>query len=171
MDQRFHQRQVEGQGIADQIAFWTGRESLGGCELLLFDEAGRKLLVDGDALISEAPQDGQHYARKDGAWIEIPDMPAGGGGGGSSGDGTPGPPGPQGLKGDSGVQGAQGIRGPQGEQGPEGPMGPRGYQGPQGEPGADFPDAPTDGGLYVRCNGAWVEIQIPQTIDEIGETI
>jgi hypothetical protein len=31
--------------------------------------------------------------------------------------------------------------------------------GPQGEPGAvSFPDAPADGKLYARRDGAWVEI-------------
>ena len=47
-------------------------------------------------------------------------------------------------------------------------MGPQGPQGPKGDPGDLFPDAPNDGKLYARRNGAWVEIVIPGSIDDIG---
>lgn len=98
--------------------------------------------------------------------------------------GEPGPQGPQGETGPQGAQGEIGVTGPpgpQGEQGVDGapghdgamglpgPEGPQGPQGPQGEPGVTFPDAPSDGKMYVRKDGAWVEIILPATIDAIGE--
>jgi hypothetical protein len=43
--------------------------------------------------------------------------------------------------------------GPTGPRGPTGPTGPTGATGP-----VSFPDAPSDGHMYVRQNGAWVEM-------------
>jgi hypothetical protein len=69
--------------------------------------------------------------------------------------GATGPAGPQGVQGDQGPTGATGPQGATGATGPEGPIGP---EGPQGNPGTSFPDAPSDGQVYGRQNGAWVPL-------------
>lgn len=64
--------------------------------------------------------------------------------------------GPQGPQGERGIQGLPGI---QGERGPIGPIGPAGPQGPQGPKGEDgIGEAPKDGLLYGRKNGAWSKV-------------
>jgi len=223
------QRQLEGNGMPDQVAVWSFSHTLDGSEDLIFDRNGGRLLVRGKALVPDAPRDGRTYGRRDAAWIEIAKI-VGGGGGGSTGDGSgdgtqgpPGPPGPQGPagpagpKGDTGPQGIQGTAGPAGAQGDAGPQGNTGPQGPKGDTGATgtqgpagpqgatgntgatgapglsgpagptavsantpnmaalgtdgllfVADAPRDGKMYVRQNGAWVAVTIPQTIDAIG---
>lgn len=37
-------------------------------------------------------------------------------------------------------------------------QGPPGMDGVQGPPGGEFPDAPHDGNMYVRCNGEWYSL-------------
>lgn len=57
--------------------------------------------------------------------------------------------------------GGSGSQGPQGVQGIPGEAGPQGIQGIQGDPGpAGISDAPSDGKIYVRRNGAWEELVI-----------
>jgi len=80
--------------------------------------------------------------------------------------GPPGPTGPPGPKGDTGDQGPSG--GPQGPVGPQGPTGPVGPTGPQGEPG-EVSEAPVDGEVYGRQDGAWVEIPGGASV-WVGET-
>jgi hypothetical protein len=67
--------------------------------------------------------------------------------------GNTGPPGPQGPQGVQGDQGTAGATGATGATGPQGPIGP---EGPQGQPG--IADAPSDGQIYGRQNGAWVPL-------------
>jgi hypothetical protein len=57
-----------------------------------------------------------------------------------------------------GIPGPEGPAGPAGPQGPQGATGTQGPIGPQGPVGGNFPDAPSDGHMYVRQNGAWVEM-------------
>jgi hypothetical protein len=68
--------------------------------------------------------------------------------------GSVGPPGPVGPQGPPGPEGPVGPQGPPGEAGPEGPPGPEGPAGPAGADGIE--DAPIDGQMYVRQDGAWV---------------
>jgi hypothetical protein len=80
----------------------------------------------------------------------------------SGGGGTPGPEGPAGPAGPAGPVGPSGPPGTAGTDGATGPAGPAGPQGPIGNTGpASFPDAPNDGQMYVRQNGAWVAVTIP----------
>lgn len=83
--------------------------------------------------------------------------------------GVAGPKGDVGAKGDAGEQGPQGlqgvpgVKGDRGDIGPKGDAGERGIQGEPGPPGpaGEFPDAPDDGGAYIRVNGAWVQLYAP----------
>lgn len=50
--------------------------------------------------------------------------------------------------------------------GQAGAPGMPGLPGPPGEPGTSFPDAPSDGKMYARMNGQWVEIVMPAVIPE-----
>lgn len=136
MDQKLRQRSVNGDGKVDQVAFWIGRNVLGGSEDLVFDEVAGKLLVEGVPLVAEAPDDGGTYARRHAEWVPVPVSHGGGGGGSSSGDGEgvpgpPGPPGPQGPAGPAGPPGADST-----VPGPAGPVGSPGAQGVKGDPGA-----------------------------------
>lgn len=132
---------IDGSGAVDQVAVFTGRDTLEGNDDLIFDG---KLRVKGKPLVAEAPRDNRKYVRQNAQWAELPpSVPSGGGGGGGSGEGggEPGPPGPTGPVGPVGPQGETGPEGPPGADstvpGPEGPAGPQGEQGIQGEPGAD----------------------------------
>ena len=120
-----------------------------GSEWILVSQGGG----GGGGGIPEAPIDGAQYGRQNAAWTEI-----------VAGVGPEGPEGPQGPQGEQGPQGIQGPEGPQGIQGPQGEPGADstvpGPEGPQGPPGADFPDAPSDGGYYVRFNGTWVNLTV-----------
>ena len=69
------------------------------------------------------------------------------------------PGGPAGPKGDPGATGAQGPPGP---QGPQGNTGATGAQGPAGGLG----EAPTNGKVFGRLNGAWT-----QTLNIAGDTM
>jgi hypothetical protein len=115
-----------------------------------------------------------------------PQGPVGGtgpvGGQGVKGDtGAQGPQGPTGPKGDKGDIGNTGLQGPQGVKGdtgsvgpvgPEGPEGPQGIQGDQGVPGppGGLGEAPTDGGIYGRQDGAWVEVEAGGASVTISDT-
>jgi hypothetical protein len=160
-------RQVSGTGMADQVAIWTSGRTLAGTEDLLFDESAGKLKVRGKPLVSDAPKDGALHARRNGEWEAFEPGKGGGGGGGgggSSGDGggtgPAGPPGPQGDAGPTGPAGPTGSTGATGATGPQGDMGPPGMTGATGPAGADgIPDdAPSDGSVYARQDGAWVDI-------------
>jgi hypothetical protein len=52
-----------------------------------------------------------------------------------------------------------------GEDGEQGPQGPKGDTGSMGPPGGGVEDAPADGKMYFRQNGAWVALT---SIDQIG---
>jgi hypothetical protein len=117
---------------------------------LELDDAGH-LRLRGKAVVTDAPQDGKYYARRNAGWSDIAKAFArkgegggGGGGGGTDGEGNgeqgpPGPEGPPGPQGAQGPAGADGLPGPQGEQGLQGDAGPAGEQG---EPGADGAQGP-----------------------------
>jgi hypothetical protein len=88
---------------------------------------------------------------------------------GDPGDaGTPGVAGPKGDTGDPGAPGAKGDPGDAGATGPAGAdstvAGPAGPAGPKGDPGpagADgISDAPQDGQLYARQDGAWALVPV-----------
>ena len=89
--------------------------TIGGSEDVTLDGRGRLRNLQ-KPVVTEAPQDGKVYGRRDAGWQEVK---AGtqviGGGGGSSGsgtgDGTQGPPGPQGPAGPQGATGATGATG------------------------------------------------------------
>jgi len=105
---------------------------------LSVDDNGR-LLNKGKPVVTEAPQDGNIYGRRNAGWTVVP---KGGGGGnsassGEGGEGTQGPPGPQGPQGATGPQGPTGAQGPAGPEGPQGFTGPTGSQGPAGADGID----------------------------------
>ena len=138
MNEQVRFRSIDGQGREDQVAVWADNRTLAGGEDLTLDEKGR-LLNKRKPVVTEAPQDGNIYGRRNAGWAVVP---SGGGGGGSAssgegGEGTQGPPGPQGPQGATGPQGPTGAQGPAGPEGPQGFTGPTGSQGPQGEPGID----------------------------------
>jgi hypothetical protein len=137
MNQQVRFKSLDGQGRVDQVAVWSGSGTLGGGEDLTIDSKGR-LLNKRKPVVTEAPQDGKVYGRRDGGWSPVITGGGGGGGSSSSGDGTQGPPGPQGPQGATGPQGpagTDGATGPQGPQGPQGWPGNDGAQGPAGLPG------------------------------------
>ena len=99
--------------------------------------------------------------------------------------GPKGDTGSQGPKGDTGERGPQGIQGPKGdtgERGPQGIQGPKGDDGHTPIKGTDYwtasdkeeiisetvdrlpikEDAPSDGDQYVRQNGDWAKVVIPE---------
>lgn len=134
-------KQINGNGSADQVAYFTDADRLGGSDDLTFDEVNSKLKLKGKEVITEAPvgkkNDMTLYGRRHRKWVPVPQ---GGGGAGGSGDGEPGPPGPQGPAGPAGPAGADGAQGPVGPEGPEGPAGPAG--GPPGPEGPMGPEGP-----------------------------
>jgi hypothetical protein len=154
---RIGRKTIDGKGRADQVAVWSGPDTIDGSEDLTLDSRGR-LRNLGKPLVAEAPQDGKIYGRKNAGWSEVKVggvviVPGGGTGGEGGGDGTgpqgpPGPVGPQGPRGPEGPEGPEGIQGPpgadstvvgpQGPQGIQGNSGPTGPQGPEGEPGQSF---------------------------------
>jgi Collagen triple helix repeat (20 copies)/Chaperone of endosialidase len=135
----------------DQVAVWADSETLEGSERLIVNDKGR-LCDHGRPVVTEAPQDGKLYGRRNAAWSEVVKTEGGGGGaappGEGGGDGTQGPPGPQGEpgpQGPQGVPGTTGATGPQGPTGATGPTGPTGATGPQGAdglPGLTGPQGP-----------------------------
>ena len=142
---RLH-RELSGKGRADQVAVWSDVGTIGGSEDLTLDDKGRLRNLK-KPVVTEAPQDGKVYGRRNAGWQEVKggETTVGGGGGGEDGDGgdgTQGPPGPAGPQGPTGPTGATGPTGPQGPQGvpglvgPQGPTGATGTQGPQGPAGA-----------------------------------
>jgi hypothetical protein len=140
----------EIRGVQGEVAVWDETNLLSGSDDLRVDMLGR-LQVKNRVVVTEAPQDGKLYGRKNAGWAEVhngkPAIGGGGGGGGSgsSGSGEQGPPGPEGPQGPSGAtgpQGPQGIPGPDGPQGLQGPTGSQGIQGPAGALGATGPQGP-----------------------------
>jgi hypothetical protein len=122
-------KMVDGRGRADQVAIWDGADTLTGTEDLTVDERGRLRNLK-KPVVTEAPQDGKTYGRRNAEWKEVRgggSVFVGGGSGTGDGDG-----------------GGDGTQGPPGPQGPQGPTGPEGPQGPEGPPGADGIDG-TDG--------------------------
>src|SRR6187455_951610 len=136
---------VAGQGLEGEVAVWDDRQTLAGSDELRIDDKGR-LQVKNRPVVTEAPQDGRVYGRRNAGWTEV-GVGGVGGGGGSGGEPIPGPPGPPGEKGEPGADSTvPGPPGPPGEDstvpGPPGPPGndstvpgPPGPQGPQGDPG------------------------------------
>ena len=155
---RFVRKGLAGEGRAGQVAVFTDSLTVGGSEDVTLDDRGRLRNLN-KLVVTEAPQDGKVYGRRDAGWQEVTaDTQVIGGGGGSSGsgtgDGTQGPPGPAGPQGPTGPQGATGSTGPQGPpgadgatgatgpQGPSGATGPQGALGPTGPTGATGPAGP-----------------------------
>jgi hypothetical protein len=125
------------------------------------DEHGR-LTIQGKTVITEAPRDGNAYARKDAAWLTVAKI--------VGPRGEPGPPGRDGSDGQDGRQGDPGIsvkgdagprgeRGPPGKDGSDGKDGERGPPGPKGKPG-EVEEAPKDGQQYARQDGDWSVVQV-----------
>lgn len=127
-------------GVQGEVAVWDETNLLSGSDDLRVDMLGR-LQVKNRVVVTEAPQDGKLYGRKNAGWAEVhngkPAIGGGGGGSGSSGSGEPGPPGPEGPQGPQGDPGPSGPAGQDGAPGPQGPAGATGPQGPQGVSGAD----------------------------------
>ena len=143
-------KMIDGRGRADQVAVWNDTGTLGGSEDLTLDDKGRLRNLR-KPVVTEAPQDGQAYARRNAGWEPVKGgaTTTGGGGGGEDGeggDGTQGPPGPQGPRGPQGPPGPEGPEGPEGLQGPAGADGMPGLIGPQGPPGATGPQGPAGAG-------------------------
>src|SRR5580765_1906319 len=165
MNQQFRitRKALEGKGRRDQVATFADSATLTGSEDLILDTQGR-LLNKKKPVVTEAPQDGKAYARRNAGWSEVTSgkVIAGGGGSDGSGDGDgsgTGPAGPQGPPGPAGPTGPTGPTGPQGPSGADSTVpGPAGPQGATGLPGADFPDAPNDGQQYARQSLGWSEV-------------
>jgi hypothetical protein len=135
---RLRSKTLGGKGREGEVAVWEDGQTIAGSEDLRVDGNGR-LQVKNRAVVTEAPQDGKLYGRRNANWAEVRSGPAVGGGGGGSdsggsgGQGPPGPPGPQGPTGPQGPAGADStVPGPQGPVGPAGVQGPTGAQGPAG---------------------------------------
>jgi len=147
MNEQFRLRkELDGKGRADQVAVWRDANTLVGSEDLTLDERGRLRNLQ-RPVVTEAPQDGRLYGRRNASWSEVT-APGGvvgviGGGGGEGGDGTQGPPGPAGPAGPQGPRGPEGPEGPEGIQGPAGATGAQGPQGIQGNSGPTGPTGPT----------------------------
>jgi Chaperone of endosialidase len=145
MNQQFRiaRKALEGKGRRDQVAIFADSTTIGGSEDLILDNQGR-LLNKKKPVVTEAPQDGKIYGRKNAGWSEVTGGKVVGGGGsgtgdgGDGGDGTQGPAGPQGPPGPAGPTGPTGPTGPQGPSGADSTVpGPTGPQGATGLPGAD----------------------------------
>lgn len=149
MNEQVWRKALAGKGRADQVAVWDDSSTLVGSEELRTDEQGR-LRVKNKPVVTEAPQDGKVYGRRNAGWQEvIGGGVIGGGGGTGDGEGIPGPPGPQGPAGPAGADGADGAQGPVGPEGPQGPPGADsmvpGPQGPQGNSGPTGPGVAAGG--------------------------
>lgn len=120
-------------------------------EVVFAPESGGEAPADGQT-VSEAPIDGNLYARQNAGWAAF--VPGTGGDGGGI-VGPPGPPGPQG-----GV-GPIGLQGPPGEV-PEAPNDGQQYARQSAAwsvvEAAAFADAPSDNAAYGRRNQAWREV-------------
>src|SRR4249920_478489 len=95
---RFLRKTLEGKGRADQVAVFSDSGTIGGSEDLILDDKGRLRNLK-KPVVTEAPQDGKIYGRKNAGWEPVKGNTtiAGGGtgdGDGEGGDGTQGPPGP-----------------------------------------------------------------------------
>src|SRR5580765_3860742 len=145
---RFARKALAGAGRAGQVAVFTDSATIGGSEDVTLDDRGRLRNLQ-KPVVTEAPQDGKVYGRRDAGWQEVTadtQVVGGGGGGGSdsgTGGGTQGPPGPAGPQGPAGAQGATGSTGLQGPPGADGATGPQGITGATGPQGALGPTGPT----------------------------
>jgi hypothetical protein len=154
MNEQFRnpRKALDGKGRAGQVATFADSGTIGGSEDLILDNQGR-LINKKKPVVTEAPQDGKLYGRRNANWQEVtggaPGVVGVIGGGDGTGDGGTGPQGPA---------GPTGPQGPQGIQGNSGPTGPTGATGPQGEPGVGFSDAPDDGLQYARQSLGWSEV-------------
>src|SRR5580765_6025877 len=103
MNQQFRitRKALEGKGRADQVAVFVDSATITGKEDLILDAQGR-LLNKKKPVVTEAPQDGKAYARRNAGWQEVKGAATVIGGGGSSdgsggdGEGGTGPQGPPG---------------------------------------------------------------------------
>ena len=153
MNQQFRiaRKALEGKGRAGQVATFADSATLTGSEDLILDTQGR-LLNKKKPVVTEAPQDGKIYGRKNAGWSEVSGGKVIGGGGGTSeggdGEGTIGPQGPPGPAGPMGPTGPTGPQGPAGADstvpGPAGPQGATGLPGDDGAPGTTSWDGITD---------------------------
>ena len=138
MNQQLRLRKIiEGKGRADQVAVWDDAATLTGTEDLTLGQDGRLRNLK-KPVVTEAPQDGKFYARRNAGWNAIGSDGATvvvGGGGEGGGEGGVGPQGPPGPTGPTGPQGPEGPEGPQGPAGADGATGATGPQGPAGLPG------------------------------------
>src|SRR5580765_1995013 len=140
MNQQFRitRKALEGKGRRDQVATIADSATLTGSEDLILDVQGR-LLNKKKPVVTEAPQDGKSYARRNAGWQEVKGGTSIVGGGGSdtgSGDGDGSGTGPQGPPGPAGPTGPTGPTGPQGPSGADSTVpGPAGPQGATGLPG------------------------------------
>lgn len=147
MNQQFRitRKALEGKGRRDQVATFADSATLTGSEDLILDAQGR-LLNKKKPVVTEAPQDGKIYGRKNAGWSEVTGgkvIVGGGGsdGSGDGGDGTQGPPGPAGPMGPTGPTGPQGPAGA--DSTVPGPTGPQGATGLPGDDGATGPPGTT----------------------------
>lgn len=135
---------------------WAGDLGLTVIRIAVLDEANGYTEVDymTSVLGTDAPVDGDQYARKNGQWDRV-----------SATGGATGPTGPTGSAGAAGPTGNTGATGPAGQTGstgvgatgPAGSIGPTGPTGPTGATGAGgISEAPIDGLPYMRQDGAWV---------------
>jgi hypothetical protein len=142
-DQSHIMRALSGKGREGEVAVWDDGRTLTGSDDLRVDESGR-LQVKNRTVVTEAPQDGKLYGRRNAGWAEVRSV-GGGGGGSDSGSGEPGPPGPPGPEGPQGPQGDPGPPGSAGQDGAPGPQGPAGATGPQGPQGVAGADSTVPG--------------------------
>jgi hypothetical protein len=150
-DQSGFRKAMTGQGVDGEVAVFNGSQTLVGSDDLRVDAKGR-LLVKSRQVVTEAPQDGRLYGRRNAGWSEVQAVSVIGGGGGSgTGEGggeqgpqgEPGPMGPPGPQGEPGIDGVDGVDGAPGPQGPQGEQGETGPRGPQGDSGAVIPPSTT----------------------------
>ena len=72
MNQQFRitRKALEGKGRRDQVATFADSATLTGSEDLILDAQGR-LLNKKKPVVTEAPQDGKAYARRNAGWSEV----------------------------------------------------------------------------------------------------
>ena len=72
MNQQFRitRKALEGKGRRDQVATFADSATLTGSEDLILDTQGR-LLNKKKPVVTEAPQDGKVYGRRNAGWSEV----------------------------------------------------------------------------------------------------